>query len=120
MARRMSVLAAGLALCSSAALAASVERLSLKTGDDLLSVCNEAEHSDIATGACLAYIAAAADCYTVTLCRVPKDVTRVQARNVVIQYLRAHPKDRHDLAIRQTWLALAEAWPCFKEEGQQH
>ena len=114
MAIRMGMLAAGLALWSSAALPDSVEGLSLKTGDDLLSVCNAGEQSDMATGACLAYIAAAADCYAVTLCRVPEDVTRVQARDVVIEYLRAHPKDRHDLAIRQTWLALAEEWPCKK------
>jgi hypothetical protein len=119
MTRRMRVLAAGLALWSSAALADSVEGLSLKTRDELLSVCSEGEYSDIATGACLAYIAAAADCYAVTLCRVPKGVTRVQARDVVIQYLRTHPKDRHDLAIRQTWLALARAWPCYKQQGQQ-
>jgi hypothetical protein len=114
MAMRTAVLAAGLALWSSAALSDPVEGLSLKTGDDLLSVCDEGEQSDMASGACLAYIAAAADCYAVTLCRVPKDVTRVQARDLVIQYLRAHPKDRHDLAIRQTWLALAQAWPCSK------
>ena len=116
MAMRMGVLAAGLTLWSSAALADSVEGLSFRTANDLLSVCShEGERSEMATGmamACLAYIAAAVDCYTVTLCRVPKDTTRGRARDVVVKYLREHPKDRHDLAIRQTWLALAEAWPC--------
>ena len=114
---KIGVLAAGLALAASAALADSEDGLSFKTGNDLLSVCSQGDRSEIATGmamACLAYIAAAVDCYTVTLCRVPKDTTRRKARDVVVKYLRDHPKDRHDLAIRQTWLALAEAWPCKK------
>ena len=111
---RMGVLAAGLTLWSWTALADSVERLSLKTGDDLYAVCSRGERSEMATGARFAYIAAAVDCYIVTLCRVPKDTTRVWARDVVVKYLREHPKDRRDLAIRQTWLALAEEWPCKK------
>ena len=114
MAMRMGVLAAGLALWSSTSVADPVDALALRTANDLLSVCDESERSDMAAGACLAYVAAAADCYAVTLCRVPKDTTRVRARDVVVKYLREHPKDRHDLAIRQTWLALAEAWPCKK------
>ena len=71
MAMRIGVLAAGLALWASAAQADSMEGLSLKTGDDLYAVCShEGERSEIATGmamACLAYIAAAVDCYTVIL-----------------------------------------------------
>jgi Rap1a immunity proteins len=115
----MVVFAAGLALYwSPAAIADPVDALALRTGDDLYSVCrHEGEGSEMATGmamACLAYIAAAVDCYTVTLCRVPKGTTRVRARDVVVTYLREHPKDRHDLAIRQIWLALAETWPCKK------
>ena len=122
---RIGVLVAGSVLCwSSAAIADPVDALALKTGDDLYSVCShEGERSEMATGmtmACLAYIAAAVDCYTVTLCRVPKDTTRVRARDVVVKYLREHPSDRHDLAIRQTWLALAAAWPCPNQKGEQH
>ena len=81
---RIGVLVAGSVLCwSSAAIADPVDALAFKTADDLYSVS-----------------------------RVPKDTTRVRARDVVVKYLREHPNDRHDLAIRQTWLALAEAWPC--------
>ena len=113
---RIGVLVAGLVLWSSTAIADPVDALAFKTGDDLYSVCSyDGERGELAAGmtmACLAYIAAAVDCYTVTLCRVPKDTTRARARDVVVKYLRDHPKDRHDLAIRQTWLALAEAWPC--------
>jgi hypothetical protein len=120
----MVVVAAGLALCwSPVAVADPVDALALKTADDLYAVCSrESNRSEMATGmamACLAYVAAAVDCYAVTLCRVPKETTRVRARDVVVKYLRDHPKDRHDLAIRQTWLALAEEWPCKKSTDQR-
>ena len=76
MAGRMGVLAAGLALCwSSAAIADPVDALAFKTADDLYSVS-----------------------------RVPKDTTRVRARDVGVKYLREHPSDRHDCGEgRATW-----------------
>ena len=104
MAGRMGVLAAGLALCwSSAAIADPVDELAFRTADDLYSVCSHESDRSMAM-ACLAYIAAAVDCYTVTLCRVPRDTTRVRARDVGVKYLRKHPSDRHDCGEgRATW-----------------
>jgi len=112
---RMGVAVIGL-LLSSPGLADPLDALALKSGNDLYSVCGyQNERSELATGmemACIAYIASAADSYSVTFCPPPDSSTRGQARDVVVKYLKEHPKDRQNPAIHEAWLALSAAWPC--------
>ena len=118
MVARMVALVAGLLVLSPPALADPLDALALKSGNDLYSVCGyQNERSELATGmemACIAYIASAADSYSVTFCSPPDSSTRGQARDVVVKYLKAHPKDRQNPAIHEAWLALSAAWPCKK------
>jgi len=115
---RTGVLAAGLALWSSAALADPLDALALKTGDDLYSACSHQHERDAMAAslemACLGYIAGVVDGYSMMFCTAPQTSTRGQARDIVVSYLRDHPVDRHKLAIHEAWLALSAAWPCKK------
>jgi hypothetical protein len=44
---------------------------------------------------------------------VPKNVTVRQMKDVVVQYLVANAKDRHNSAANQVMFALKQAWPCL-------
>ena len=116
MVKSMVVLIAGLTLWSSAAVANRLDALALKSGNDLYSVCGyQHERSELATVmeiACIAYISSAVDSYTVSFCVPPDSSTRGQARDVVVKYLKDHPKDRQHTAIHEAWMALSAAWPC--------
>lgn len=113
---RVGLLVAGLACWSSATLADPLDALALSTGNALFAVCGyQNDRSELATGmemACIAYIASAADSYSVTFCSPPDSSTRGQARDVVVRYLKDHPKERQNPAIHEAWLALSAAWPC--------
>ena len=116
MAGRTGVAVVGLLLLSSPAFADPLDALALKSGNDLYAVCGyQNERSELATGmemACIAYIASAADSYSVTFCTPPDSSTRGQARDIVVKYIKDHPKDRQNPAIHEAWLALSAAWPC--------
>jgi hypothetical protein len=43
---------------------------------------------------------------------LPKDIAPEQVRDVVVQYLTAHPETRHVAAASQALLALEAAFPC--------
>ena len=43
---------------------------------------------------------------------IPQEVDDTQLRDVAIDYLRTHPKDRHLAATILVTEAFGEAWPC--------
>lgn len=43
---------------------------------------------------------------------LPEDVDSTQLRDVVVDYLRKHPNDRHMAATPLAAEAFGEAWPC--------
>lgn len=88
------------------------------TGDDLFARCTSSgpfQQQDRAY--CIAYIDGIAADLDVqgapepSVC-IPLGVTKGQARDVVIDYLRRNPKSRSDPAAGLIRIALMRAWPC--------
>ena len=82
------------------------------SGDALLSLCQASD-----SNFCMGYIAGIADAVTsgpVSGWRacVPISATVQQVRDVVVEYLTAHPENRHFAAVSLGAAALAGAFPC--------
>ena len=89
------------------------------SGNYILDRCTKQSDSDQAY--CLAWMRLAADNAMslkaidpkLPLC-IPKEVDATQLRDVAIDYLRKHAKDRHNAATPQVAEAFYAAWPCQK------
>lgn len=90
------------------------------TGELMLNVCRGKDPGSVAQ--CLAYTKGAADLFSAVsaipgsiggyrVC-IPGAVSAFQVRDVVVQYLEAHPVDRDTSAAYSVVRALSAAWPC--------
>jgi hypothetical protein len=81
-----------------------------QTGNDLLEACRNSIY-----GMCLGYAAGIADAAAFTpasnVC-IPDAVILNQVRDVIVDYLNAHPEIRHEPAYFLATKALSMAWPC--------
>jgi hypothetical protein len=87
------------------------------TGNDLYAVCiatQSEEAFNTKWGECLGYIIGIADAHIFAAPRncPNSQVTRGQARDVVIRYLQLNPGIRHLSAETLASAALAQAFPC--------
>ncbi len=87
------------------------------TGNAILDRCTKQSDSD--QEYCLAWMRLAFDNGKSLKAIVPKlqdciplEVDDTQLRDVAIEYLRSHPKDRHLAATILVAQAFSEAWPC--------
>ena len=90
----------------------------IHTGSWLLQKCQSSNLAE--QSFCLGYISAGFAGMQVLLlvndtdfC-VPDPVTQGQMQDVVVDYLRRHPKDRHKSAVVLIGSAIADAWPCVE------
>jgi hypothetical protein len=107
-ANRWSIVIAAWLLCSPPAFAAA----SFKSGNELLQECTEPPVS-----LCFGYIEAVTDALVRNSLNgyeacVPQEVTVGQLQNIVVQYLRQDPRDRHLGAIGLVAHAISNAFPC--------
>src|SRR5690348_3802091 len=90
-------------------------------GNDLLGVCSDDHHFNQAY--CKGYAVGVADAlmaanamkangYEVPSACIPNNVKSEQVRDVLVQYLNAHPEKRHEPAAGHALLALQAAFPC--------
>ena len=92
-----------------------------ESGNDLLGVCSDG--SGIMQNYCNGYAVGVADAlmavnamqangYPVPSACIPKDVKTEQVRDVVVQFLNAHPEKPHQPAAGHALVALQAAFPC--------
>jgi hypothetical protein len=91
-------------------------------GNKLFRLCSD-HNRDGAQGACRGYVMGVMDAFRVanrvkelglpwpSTCP-PKDLAPDQAKDVVVQYLTAHPATRHTAATHEALAALQAAFPC--------
>jgi len=99
--------------------------LGLMNGNQLYNLCISNDAADSAV--CLAYVMGAADEFVVAdgavhqstspawAC-IPRQATAQQLKDTVVGYMSAHPSDRHGRAAAQVAIALAEAYPCTRDQ----
>lgn len=82
-------------------------------GDTLYYTCREKEGDPFAQGACLGTVSGALDMMRALgyVCKV-KDVTRAQAKDVVLKYLEDHPEKRKGPGVLNIILAMEAALDC--------
>jgi len=96
---------------------------SFETGNDLLGVCSDGHHFNEAyckgyavgvADAAMALNAMKANGYPIPSVCLPEGqhVKSEQIRDVVVQYLTAHPEIRHQAAGGHALVALSAAFPC--------
>src|SRR5262249_12583087 len=92
-----------------------------ESGNDLIQVCSDDHHFNQAycngyavcvADALMAVNAMKANGYEVPSACIPIDVKSEQVRDVVVQYLNAHPEKRHEPAAGHALVALQAAFPC--------
>ena len=109
------------ALFWSASVFAEFPMGSFETGNDLFGVCSDGR--EFLQGYCQGYAVGVADVatamnamkengYPIPSACIPKQVKTEQVRDVVVQYLNAHPEKRHEPAAARTLIALQAAFPC--------
>jgi len=83
-----------------------------QTGNELFDVCN-VRADDQRHLFCVGYVAGESDALNSqgTIC-TPKDVTVHETVDVILNYLRQHPEQRHMAAPALTGSALVQAFPC--------
>lgn len=89
------------------------------SGEQMLSYCKGGAVRDGCTGYAMGVADTAAEASAAgsiigpfRVCR-PEEVTASQARDVIVQFLQAHPAERRDHSAAGLALqALAAAWPC--------
>jgi hypothetical protein len=87
---------------------------SFKDGNSLYDHCSHANASMEKTD-CLGYITGVSDVFAelnVEKVCFPKGVIARQVTDVVTNYLRDHPAERHYSAVAEIYRALARAFPC--------
>jgi len=111
------------ALFWSASVFAEFPMGSFETGNDLVGVCSDGH--DVLQSYCKGYAVGVADAvmavkamkangYEVPYACIPagEHVKSEQVRDVVVQYLTAHPEIRHQAAAGYALMALQAAFPC--------
>ena len=96
---------------------------SFENGNDLLQVCSDGR--DVFQSYCKGYAVGVADAlmalnamkangYPIPSACIPAEehVKSEQVRDVVVQYLTAHPEIRHQAAAGHALVALQAAFPC--------
>jgi hypothetical protein len=95
---------------------------SFVNGNELFRVCSD-DH-DVAQVYCKAYVAGVMDAifgvnamkangYTIpSTCPPEEHLAPDQVKDLVVQYLTAHPATRHHAAAGEAWHALLAAFPC--------
>lgn len=83
------------------------------TGNDLFERLNDPDRVYLGMG----YIAGVADLGSGEYHCAPENVTLGQVRDMVTQYLRLNPSNRHMSASVLVTLTLMEKWPCPKKKG---
>jgi hypothetical protein len=100
---------------------------SFVNGNKLFRLCSAHDHGE-AQGYCLGYVVGVADAFTAvdalkapglanairSTCP-PEHVDADQVRDVVVQYLTAHPATRHNAATHEVLAALLAAFPCKEQ-----
>jgi hypothetical protein len=83
------------------------------TGNLLYDQCTAS--SETTRALCLSYVGGATDAFDIdgTVC-VPRGVTVPQVKDVIVNYLTAHPEHRHLPAAALIVTALGQAFPCQK------
>lgn len=90
-------------------LAANAEFYS---GNDLLSKLNDSSVVDRMVG--MGYVIGVFDVTRGIIHCPPENITAGQVRDMVHQYLRASPSDRHLSADQHVVQVLKQNWPCAK------
>ena len=94
-----------------------------ESGNDLIQVCSDDHHFNQAyckgyavgvADALMAVNAMKANGYAIPTACIPsgEHVKSEQVRDVVLQYLNAHPEKRHEPAAGHALMALQAAFPC--------
>ena len=93
-----------------------------ENGNNLFGICSDDHHFNEAY--CKGYVVGVADAIMVANAQMatvgsmiptclPKDhLVAEQVRDVVVQYLTAHPEKRHEAAAGHALVALQAAFPC--------
>lgn len=101
-----------LALAALAATPAKAEtNIATDTGNGLLNVCND---NDLLL-LCGGYIVGMRDGFQMLapgLYCEPPGVSNGQVKDIVVNYLQAHPESRHKSSYILAFAALYSAWPC--------
>ncbi len=114
--------AAALASCLCLALL-PVDARGSQTGQDFLELCSGGE--SWTEGYCTGYVTGAGELIDGLLLEkdlkpaldgkafcLPEDLRKGEVRNLVLDYLRAHPEVRDKQMTSITWAALIETFPC--------
>jgi len=94
---------------------------SFETGNDVFGVCSD--RREFLQGYCEGYVMGVADAlmavkamkengWAIPSACIPQHVKTEQVRDVVAQYLTAHPEKRHEAAAGHALVALQAAFPC--------
>ena len=110
---RVLVLAAGL-LWPVCAFSQNADTVAV-SGNELYSRCIHGPSTPQYV-ACLAYVEGTVDALSVdkTICLPESHVTTGQVKDIIVNYLRDHPQNRHNSASLLAAIALNEAFPCKK------
>ena len=109
--------------CSASVFSQSFTIGAFETGNKLLQACSDGH--DVTQGYCKGYAVGVADAISAvnamkangmaipSIC-IPQaeHITTEQVRDVVVQYLTAHPETRHETAAGHALLRLQAAFPC--------
>lgn len=84
-----------------------------KTGTDIYQDCTTDEDRYFVQGYCLGYIIGAYDALPRAPKRcAPQRLSAQDLQDVVVNYLRVRPQDRHLPAAGLVEAAIKDAWPC--------
>jgi hypothetical protein len=118
---RVLVLAVGL-LWPVSVFSETLPVTSFLSGNDLFHVCSDGR--DMVRQICEAYVEGVVDALSVansqianigsmpSTCLPKEHLAPDQVKDVVVQYLTAHPETRHQAAAGEAWHALLAAFPC--------
>ena len=88
-------------------------------GNNLYNMC-QAPMGELGFSNCMEYVAGVSDAIQAyeaagihTVCLV-NQITKGQEHDVVLNWLKAHPQNRHLQAANLVYAALSEAFPCAK------
>jgi hypothetical protein len=84
-----------------------------ETGNNIFRICSDA--SDASKGFCNGYLAGVLDANALEvgkLACLQQNVEADQVRDIVMQFLTAHPETRHLAAAREVLVPLQKAFPC--------
>jgi len=85
------------------------------TGNELLSICNRRDGG--ASMLCMGIVSGIADMMMASgyKCNPGAPITRQQAQDVAVKYLRDHPETRHGPAVFSVILAMQKDFDCERK-----